>query len=154
MREAVRRLAARFRLVAVSSVYETAPVGRPEQENYLNAVALIETECSAQALKRALLELESALGRVRTEDKYAPRSIDLDITLFNEQVLELDGRRIPDPDLLRYAHIAVPLAELLPEQRHPLDGRTYAEIASRMPGPGIVRRPDIVLGQPSCPEGG
>ncbi|MBN1640505.1 MAG: 2-amino-4-hydroxy-6-hydroxymethyldihydropteridine diphosphokinase [Anaerolineae bacterium] len=145
MRAAVRQLAARFRLLAVSPVYETAPVGTTDQANYLNAAALIETKCSAQALKSALQEIEHALGRVRTADKYAPRTIDLDIALFNDQVLEVGGRHIPDPDLLRYAHIAVPLGDLAPGKRHPETGATLYEIAAALPRAGLERRLDVAL---------
>jgi 2-amino-4-hydroxy-6-hydroxymethyldihydropteridine diphosphokinase len=141
----VRELAARFRLLATSPVYETAPVGKTDQANFLNAVVLVETGCTASGLKSALQDIERALGRVRTADKNAPRTIDLDITLFNDEVLELAGRHIPDPDLLRYAHIAVPLADLAPEAPHPEEGRTLGEIAAALPAGGLVRREEFLL---------
>ncbi len=146
LREAVRRLSLCCRLVAVSPVYETAPVGNTEQPNFFNAAALIETDLTAAELKaRVLWVIEQEMGRVRTEDKNAPRTIDLDIALFGDQVLDLGLRHIPDPDVLRYSHIAVPLADLAPAMRHPEDGRTLREIAQSLPIGGLVPRPDVVL---------
>ncbi len=144
--EAVRRLGQHCHLLAVSPVYETAPVGKTDQPNFLNAAALVETDLTAPELKRQVLErIEQALGRVRTADKNAPRTIDLDIALFGDQVIEVGHRHIPDPDLLQYAHIAVPLADLAPQLSHPETGETLSTIARRLSSRGLVKRSDIVL---------
>lgn len=146
MREAARRLASRCKLVAISPVYETAPVGTTDQPRFLNAAALVETDLTASQLKSQVLQaIEQELGRVRTSDKNAPRTIDLDITLFNDQMLDIGHRHIPDPDLLKYPHIAAPVADLVPEYRHPETGQTLREIAAGMPLRGVIRREDIVL---------
>lgn len=146
LREAVRRLSLRCRLLAVSPVYETAPVGRTDQPNFLNAAALVETKLTAVELKKDVLQvIEGELGRVRTEDKNAPRTIDLDISLFNEEVFDLGERHIPDSDILKYPHIAVPLADLAPRQRHPETGQTLGQIAQRLPGGELVHRDDVLL---------
>jgi 2-amino-4-hydroxy-6-hydroxymethyldihydropteridine diphosphokinase len=146
MREAVVRLASRCRLVAVSPVYETAPVGNTEQPDFMNAAALIETNLTATELKAGVLQtIEQEMGRVRTEDKNAPRTIDLDIALYGAQVLDLESRHIPDPDIMRYPHLAVPLADLAPTMRHPEEGRTLREIAQSLPASGLEPCPDIVL---------
>jgi 2-amino-4-hydroxy-6-hydroxymethyldihydropteridine diphosphokinase len=144
--EAVRRLASRCRLLAVSPAYETQPVGRTDQPNFVNAAALVETELAATELKAHVLQIiEGELGRVRTEDKNAPRTIDLDISLFNEQVLEVGHRHIPDPEILQFPHLARPLADLNPDYRHPETGQTLQEIARDMLDRGMTRRPDLVL---------
>ena len=146
LQEAVRRLSLCCRLVAVSPVYETAPVGNTDQANFLNAAVLIETDLTAADLKARVLQVvEQQMGRVRTEDKNAPRTIDLDIAFFGDQVLDLGPRHIPDPDISRYPHIAVPLADLAPIMRHPEDGRTLQEIAQSHPVGRLVPRPDVVL---------
>jgi 2-amino-4-hydroxy-6-hydroxymethyldihydropteridine diphosphokinase len=156
LREAVRRLALRCRLLAVSPVYETAPVGKADEvgradevgkaDNFLNAAALIETDLAVAELKANVLQvIEQELGRVRTENKYAPRTIDLDISLFNDQVFDVGQRHIPDPEISKYPHIAVPLADLVPDQRHPETGQTLGQIARGLPASGLVRRTDIVL---------
>ncbi len=103
-------------LKAVSSIYESAAVGvRTPQPAYLNAAVMVETELEPRSLKLALRGIESALGRVRVEDKYAPRPIDLDIACYGEQAFDLDGSPIPDPQILYYPHVAVPLAEIAPD---------------------------------------
>jgi 2-amino-4-hydroxy-6-hydroxymethyldihydropteridine diphosphokinase len=146
LREAVRRLALYCRLLAVSPVYETAPIGTTDQPNFLNAAALIETDLTAAELKTQVLQrIEQELGRVRTADKNAARTIDLDIALFDDQVFQLGQRRIPDPDILKYAHVAVPLADLAPQMRHPETGQTLLDIAQRLATGGLALRPDIVL---------
>jgi 2-amino-4-hydroxy-6-hydroxymethyldihydropteridine diphosphokinase len=153
LREAVRRLAARVRLLAVSPVYETPPVGRTDQPNFLNAAALLETNLTAADLKAQVLgAIEQELGRVRTADKNAPRPIDLDIAFFGDQILDLGSRHIPDPDILKHPHLARPLADLAPQMRHPETGETLAEIARRLPSGGLTPRPDISLWpQPANP---
>jgi dihydroneopterin aldolase/2-amino-4-hydroxy-6-hydroxymethyldihydropteridine diphosphokinase len=143
---AVRRLAERSRLLAASPVYDTRPVGTTDQPNFLNAAVLLETALSAADLKAQVLQaIEADLGRVRTEDKNAPRTIDLDISLFNDQVLELGHRHIPDPEILRFAHIARPLADLAPHYHHPETGQTLEEIAASLPVGDLVTRPDLKL---------
>ncbi len=120
-------------LEAVSPIYETQPVGGdPNQSAYFNAAVLVKTGLSPVALKETLRKIEQALGRVRTADKYAPRTIDLDIALYDEQVFDLEGRHIPDPDIAKYAHMAWPLADLAPYWTHPELGVTLVEIAKNI----------------------
>jgi GTP cyclohydrolase IA len=125
-----------IRLAAASSIYESAAVGASiPQPAYLNAAVLVETELEPHALKRVLRGIEGALGRVRTEDKYAPRPIDLDIALYGQRELELDGSLIPDPGILRHPHIAAPLADVAPNWVYPGPGergRTLRQIADGM----------------------
>jgi 2-amino-4-hydroxy-6-hydroxymethyldihydropteridine diphosphokinase len=131
----------------VSSVYETNPVGKKDQESFLNAALIIETPLSPEALKSTVLDtVEKALGRKRTEDKNAPRTIDLDLSLFNEWAFSLGKRKIPDPEILQYPHIAIPLAEIAPDYIHPVTGETLSRIAERLrEGGGVRRRGDIDL---------
>jgi 2-amino-4-hydroxy-6-hydroxymethyldihydropteridine diphosphokinase len=147
VREAVRLLASSCTLIAVSPIYQTKPVGKTDQPDFMNAAALIETDLGPAALKAQVLQqIEHALGRVRTADKNAPRTIDLDITLFDGHVLDLGGRHIPDPDLRRYPHIAVPIADLAPRYVHPESGETLYEIAERTLSHGPLLRLDVDLG--------
>jgi 2-amino-4-hydroxy-6-hydroxymethyldihydropteridine diphosphokinase len=127
---AVKLLAEQTRLKAVSSVWETLPLGPAGQPNYLNAAALVETALSAAALKEQVLKaIEQKLGRVRQGDKFGPRPIDLDIIFFNRDSLELGQRRIPDPEVLERAFVAIPLAEIDPGYIHPETGQSLADIA-------------------------
>jgi len=120
-------------LSAVSPVYESAAVGgSSEQAPYFNAAVLAQTEMSPAALKRALLEIEARLGRVRQADKYAARTIDLDIAMYGLQVIDLEGRHIPDPDIACHPHVAVPLADLAPDWVHPELHETLKQLAGRL----------------------
>jgi GTP cyclohydrolase I len=125
-----------IRLRAASSIYESAAVGASApQPAYLNAAVLVETDLQPQALKMALRSIEAALGRVRTADKYAPRPIDLDIALYGRQTLGADGGSALEPEILRYPHVAVPLAEVAPDWVVPEQGerwRTLRQIAEGM----------------------
>ena len=118
---AARLLTECCQVAAFSQVFETAPVGLEEQPHFLNAAALVETELSAVAFREKVLSrIERELGRVRTSDKNAPRTIDADIILFDQAVFDLDkDHHIPDPDLLKFPHVAMPVADLAPEMPHP-----------------------------------
>lgn len=143
----IKILAETCQILAVSRVYETAYVGPAAQDNFLNAAVLVETEMGLASLKsEVLLDMENRLGRVRTADKYAARTIDIDISLFNDEVLSLGARHIPDPEILEYAHIALPLADLDAEYRHPETGQTLADIAANFANQSDVQlRADIDL---------
>jgi 2-amino-4-hydroxy-6-hydroxymethyldihydropteridine diphosphokinase len=141
-------------IIAVSSVYETAPVGLEQQPSFLNAAVLVETEMDPVHFKNEVLaEIERRLGRVRTGDKNAPRTIDADMTLFNQDVFDLDKEHhIPDPQLLEFAHIAVPIAELAPDLPHPETGEPLSDIAARLAQKtrsngkaSLWKRPDVKL---------
>lgn len=158
---AVTKLAALVNVVDVSSVYETLPIGTAPQENYLNAAVLIHTPLSAEVLRRGpLTEIEQALRRVRSEDKFAPRTIDLDISWYDGTAFDYPGpdglpRHVPDPDLLRFVHVAVPVAELLPDGTlYPGRTEKVRSISERLLNaptptgqPTIWPRPDLDLRQ-------
>jgi 2-amino-4-hydroxy-6-hydroxymethyldihydropteridine diphosphokinase len=145
---AVAQLAQFGQVRAVSTVWETLPVGFNDQPNFLNAAVLLETDLSAVALRQeAIAGVEMALGRVRTKNKNAPRTIDIDIMLFNHEVIQLKGRHIPDPEVLERPFVAVPLAEIAPDYVHPETGQTLREIAGRFDplSTGMRRRGDVEL---------
>ena len=96
-----------LKVVQVSSIWQTRAVGS-EGPDFLNAVIGISTELKPEELKEQVAQkIEDELGRVRTEDKYAPRTIDIDLLVYDTQII--------DEEIWEYAHLAVPLAELLPE---------------------------------------
>lgn len=150
--EAVRLLAESVELVAVSPVYETAPVGLTEQPAFFNAAAHIRTPLSPPQIKQAIIHpIEQTLKRVRQADKNAPRTIDLDIILFNNAVLDYNHHHIPDPDLLRFAHVAVPLANLAPTLRHPETDEPLMDIAQRLLAAAaipLISHPEVSLPHP------
>ena len=107
-----------------SRVWESPAVGSPGP-NFLNAAVLARTYLAPDELKRLVLSaIEQDLGRVRTADKNSPRPIDIDIVAWNGQVT--------DPDVWRYAHAAVPVAEMLPNNFHSEQGETLAQVATRL----------------------
>ena len=110
------------RLLAVSSLYRSAPVGYAEQPDFINAVAGIETTLSARELLDALLAIERQYGRVR-DFPNAPRTLDLDIVLYGETELHEPGLSIPHPRMHERAFVVVPLAEIAPEAIVPGRGR-------------------------------
>lgn len=123
-------------LLAVSPVYRTAPQGYTDQDYFLNMAVKIHTYRTPLEFKIGVIDrIESELGRVRDpNNKNAPRTIDLDISLWNDDILEYGDKpwRIPDDGILGWAHVAVPLADLAPDYIYPNEGRTLAEIANAL----------------------
>jgi len=99
----------------VSPFYWTPPLHCPEQPPFLNGACRIETDVPPRDLKfRVLRSFETALGRIRTADRNAPRTIDLDILVYGDLVLDEPDLKIPDPDILDRPFLKVPLADLAP----------------------------------------
>ena len=139
---------------AVSTVWESAPLGFSDQPNFLNAAVLLETDLSAQALRQeAIASIETALGRVRSANKNAPRTIDIDIMLFNQDILQVGQRRIPSPEVLERPFVAIPLAEIAPDYIHPETGQTLQAIAQQFDpaSSGMRRRDEVVLAPYTLP---
>jgi len=127
--EGLRRLGAdpAVTVVAVSGIYETAPVGVTDQPAFLNLVAELRVTCTARELLQCCLQIEADMGRVRPE-RWGPRNIDLDVLFCGEQRIEEPDLIVPHPRLAERQFVLVPLAEIAPDQRLP-DGRTAAEAA-------------------------
>jgi len=122
-------------LLRLSPVYETEPVG-PPQPPYLNLVAELETELAPRALLLEMLRIERALGRERRE-RWGPRTLDLDLLLYGDLVLEEEGLTVPHPRLHQRAFVLVPLLDLLPEGRHPLLGQSFRELLASLDTSGV-----------------
>lgn len=127
LRAAIDALRARFRGLLVSPAYRTPAVGF-DGPDFLNAAAVIDSDLEPQALNDWLHALEDAHGRDRSGPRYGDRTLDIDIVLFDDRVLEGDGHlRIPRPEL-RHAFVLRPLADIAPDVVVPLDGRTLAAL--------------------------
>jgi len=137
VRAALRLLAKDTRVVAVSTVYETEPEERPEQPRYFNCVVEIETEAPPRELKRTLRAIEERLGRVRSDDRYAPRAVDLDLLVYDDVAGQAEGTTLPNPDIVSRPYLAVALAELAPDLTLPGTDVTAAEMAKSLSRRGM-----------------
>lgn len=122
---------------AVSGVWQTSAIGSPGPD-FLNAAALITTQLSAEELRINILRpIENLLGRIRTKDPNAPRTIDLDVLIFDNQVL--------DEELWNYAHMAVPVAEILPAYIVPNSEDKAIFIAEKLKESSDIKRYSLEL---------
>jgi len=127
IRGAVRALRERFGALVLSGVYESEAVGFKGQPFY-NLVAGLDTDQPVGALHAALREIEDAFGRVRGPASLFPRTLDLDLLTYGGLTGAVDGCVLPREDVLRYAFVLRPLAEVAAEEVHPVLRRTYAEL--------------------------
>ena len=119
----------RSRLLAASSLYRSAPVGVGEQPDFINAVAEVETALGARALLEELLTAEARFGRERPTPG-APRTLDLDLLLYGDQVIAAPGLVVPHPRMHERAFVLMPLAEIAPDVSIPRKGSVKALLAA------------------------
>lgn len=127
VRAALDALASRFGELRISSVYESEAVGF-DGENFLNLVVGIDTDVPLAELSDWLKELEDANGRRRNVPRFSSRTLDLDILTYGDVVGEPAGVQLPRAEILKNAFVLLPLAELAPDERHPVNGRSYREL--------------------------
>jgi 2-amino-4-hydroxy-6-hydroxymethyldihydropteridine diphosphokinase len=121
---AVEALASLGDVVAISSIYETAPVAGPPQADYLNAVAVLETDLEPKELLGRLFAIETARGRERTV-RFGPRTLDLDLLLFDDAVIDEPDVSVPHPRMTERRFVLEPLLEVWPDATLP-DGTPLA----------------------------
>lgn len=117
LKAALGKLSSRLQIVSVSSVYETEPIG-PEQPDYLNAVISADTDLAPDDLLAVMQQTELELGRKRLI-RWGPRTIDLDLLLYGDQVIDTEDLKVPHPEITNRAFVVVPLLELQPELELP-----------------------------------
>ncbi len=137
LRKALARLQTLARLEEVSSLYETEPQGVSEQPPFFNAVCRVTTGLEPQALLRFLKNLEWEIGRRPGGQTWGPRPIDLDILLYDAQVVDAPELKVPHPRLAERPFVLVPLCELAPKLRHPLLGKTIKELRASVGEKGV-----------------
>lgn len=114
-------------ILKISSIIETEPYGYKEQDKFLNAVCLVETDFSPHQLLKVLLDIEREMGRVRTI-KWGPRNIDLDIIFYDDLIIQEENLVIPHPDAHNRIFVMGPLLEIAPDFVHPVLKKTIKEI--------------------------
>jgi 2-amino-4-hydroxy-6-hydroxymethyldihydropteridine diphosphokinase len=119
-------------LTKSSSIYETEAWGRTDQPSFLNQAFEIVTDLNARQLMRKILKIEKIMGRVRKE-KLGPRTIDIDILLFENEIHDLRFLKIPHPELQNRRFVLVPLAEINPGLQHPVLKKSIAQLLEECP---------------------
>ena len=127
------------KLVRISSLYDTKPIGDLEQPDYLNAVALVLTDLEPSRLLWNLHLIENKLGRKRRR-RWEPRPIDLDLLFYGDSVIDQPGLTVPHPEAHKRAFVLVPMNELIPDLVHPVLGKSIEELLRSLKPGGSVRR--------------
>ena len=139
VRQALQELGAlaRTHLLASSSLYRTAPVGKLDQPDFINAVAMLDTALSPRELLQELLALEARHGRVRSE-RNGPRTLDLDLLLLGDLVLHEPGLEVPHPRMHERAFVLLPLEQVSPDAVIPGRG-SVKDLKARLADQGVIR---------------
>jgi 2-amino-4-hydroxy-6-hydroxymethyldihydropteridine diphosphokinase len=151
---AIRQLGSLGRVAAVSSLYETEPVGYHDQPAFINAVVALETQLEPLPLLRELLAIERQLGRDRSQGPLkGPRTLDLDLLLMGDRIVVDEELSLPHPALVQRRFVLVPLAEIAPGLRHPENKQTMADLLALLPDDG-ENRVSAVRRMPATAEPG
>lgn len=145
LRQAIRHLSTLGRVSAVSSFYETEPVEFTQQAWFLNCAVALETAAKPHELMRQLLCIEQEMGRERIQKK-GPRSIDIDILLFDDLVVNTPELTVPHPAMAGRRFVLEPLSEIAPELRHPTLHKTVSELLSELPAGQKVQKHQPPIG--------
>ncbi|MFC3606267.1 2-amino-4-hydroxy-6-hydroxymethyldihydropteridine diphosphokinase [Stutzerimonas tarimensis] len=139
------------RLVAVSSFYISDPLGPPDQPRYVNAVAALDTSLAALELLDALQTIERDQGRERKAERWGPRTLDLDILLFGDQLIDEPGLKVPHYHLQARPFVLYPLADIAPTSLRLADGRTLPDLLKACPFEGLERLSEPVTALVTAP---
>ncbi len=126
------------KVIALSSIYLSKPMGPQDQDDYINAVIAIETSLPSLALLDALQAIENAAGRVRKDDRWGARILDCDILLYGNEVIENERLTVPHYGMRLREFVLLPLVEIAPELSLP-DGTAISSLANKINNNGIVK---------------
>lgn len=124
-----------------SAVYETAPWGNPDQENFLNQVLVVETKLNAAEVMKTMVDIERRMGRERRE-KNGPRVIDIDMLFFNHQIINEPDLTVPHPRLRERRFVLEPLNEVAPAYIHPVFYKTVRQLLDECTDPLAAKKLD------------
>lgn len=144
LRAAIELIRGVMNVTCLSSIYQTAPWGYLDQEDFFNMAIEVHTELPPEALLGALKTMESDLGREKTF-RYGPRSIDMDILIYGDLVYRSEALSIPHPKMIERAFVLAPLAEIAPNLLHPVMKKTISELYAFIDPTGIKRLDEINL---------
>ncbi len=129
IRAGVKELRCHYGRLILSSVFESESVGF-QGENFYNLVVGFNTNQSAQAVAQVLHNIEQACGRERSHSRFSSRVLDMDLLLYDNLIINELGLQVPRQDILDYAFVLQPLAEIAPQGHHPIIDKTYADLWS------------------------
>lgn len=140
LRSGLRMLRDAFGTLTISPVYESRAVGFAGDDFY-NLVVAFDTDREPVEVARLLDEIETDYGRLRQAPRFAPRTLDLDLLLYDDLVTSEDNLRLPRDDIFRYAFVLRPLADIAGGRRHPVTGQRFADLWAGFGGGGQDLRP-------------
>jgi 2-amino-4-hydroxy-6-hydroxymethyldihydropteridine diphosphokinase len=145
VRAAVDGLRERYGPLLISPVYETTAVGF-DGDAFYNLVVGFDTEQAPEVLRDAFHAIEREQGRRRGGERYASRTLDIDLLAWGDRVMNAGGLELPRGEILKHAFVLRPLADIAPDTRHPVAGLTYAELWARFEGDdGAMANVDLGL---------
>ena len=127
IRSGISALRELFGELTISTVYRNEAIGF-DGDDFYNFVVAFDTDMDVTAIYHALRKIEDAHGRDRSQPKFSPRTLDLDLLLYDDLVIENDMYQLPRDDILKYAFVLKPLAEIAPAIKHPVLERSYDEL--------------------------
>ena len=128
LREAEQQLiSAGIQVIDESSIYETAPWGKSEQDWFLNVILQVETSKTPEELLNSILMIEEQIGRIRTE-KWGERSIDIDILYYHDETVESPNLKVPHPGIPNRRFTLIPLVEMCPLEVHPVNTKNHMQL--------------------------
>lgn len=146
--DAVEQLALAAQVTGLSRFYRTAPIGRPGQPDFVNGVARVRTPLSARDFKWQVLRgIEARLGRTREEDRFAPRTIDLDILLYGDERIDEADLQVPDPEIPERGFLAQGIVDIAPDLRLPGSGQALCSVVAPFEGEVLAGLTDELRGR-------
>ena len=127
LRAGMHDLREKYGQLQVSTLYESEAVGF-EGNNFINFVVGLDTDDDVHTTQENMSAIEEAHGRVRGSEKFSSRTLDIDILLYDDLIINENGLSLPRDEIEKYAFVLQPLAELAPDLKHPVSGKSYEEL--------------------------